>query len=46
MLGADDVRDGFDNVHLKLFCWRLPLDSPLEAAFGGTFSCSAETASR
>ena len=20
MLGADDVRDGFDNVHLKLFC--------------------------
>lgn len=38
ILGADDIRDGFDKVHLGL------LDGSPEGEAGGTFSCSGEAA--
>jgi len=44
ILGADDIRDEFDKVHLGLFCRGLPVDVSPEGEAGGTFSCSAEAA--
>lgn len=44
ILGADDIRDEFDKVHLGLLCCGLPADVSPEGETGGTFSCSAEEA--
>ena len=44
ILGADDVRDEFDKVHLGLLCWGLPVGVSPVGEVGGTFSCSAEAA--